>query len=128
MRFRGEHLDARGRTVPAVGSAWTFTFSRYASEAPTAEYEVIEVLVPGAGYTIVQTSQSTDETLSPIENWDSLLGRTGPDSPDLLAPLREQGVAPDGATISLARGLVTVKADGREATYDTARNTFSSVK
>ena len=129
VRFRGEHLDARGRTVPAAGSAWTFTFSRYASQAPTADYEVLEVVVPGTGYTVIQTTRSTDEALSPIENWDALLGRTGPDSPDLLSPLRApHGAAPDGATIVLARGLVTVAAGGRTTTYDTARNTFSTVK
>lgn len=126
--FKGEHLDARGRTVPAAGSAWTFTFSRYASQAPTADYEVLEVVVPGTGYTVFKTTRSTNEALSPIENWDGLLARTGPDSPDLLAPLRTNGVAPDGATISLARGLVTVSAGGRQATYDTARNTFSAAK
>lgn len=126
--FRGEHLDARGRTVPAAGSAWTFTFSRYAQPDASRSYKVVEVIVPGSGYTVIREADSTDEALSPIENWDGLLARTGPDSADLLAPLRVNGAAPDGATIALARGLVTVSANGKTATYDTARNAFSAVQ
>ncbi len=132
--FRGEHLDANGRTVPAMGSAWSFTFSRYLNPPPDSSktYHVVEVVVPGTGYTVIRELDSQDEALSPIENWDGLLSgavaRTGPDSADLLAPLRVKGTAPDGATISLARGLVTIAAGGRMATYDTAQNTFSAVK
>lgn len=126
--FRGEHLDAKGRTVPAAGSAWTFTFSSYAQADATKKYRVIEVMVPGTGYTIIRETESQDEALSPIENWDGLMARTGPDSVDLLAPLRVNGIAPDGATISLSRGLVTVAAAGKTVAYDTAQNTFSAVK
>jgi hypothetical protein len=128
VRFDGAHLDARGRSVPAEGSGWNFTFSRYNAPAPAIQYDVVEVSVPGAGRVVVKRSTATDEALSPIENWDGLLARPTPDSADLLAHLAAKGVAVDGASMALDRGAVVIKAGGREVTYNAASGTYSAVR
>lgn len=127
VAFRGERLDDSGRTVAAHGSAWTFTFSRYNAPPPAADYDVVEVFVPGTGYTALGSGVSSDLAVSPIENWDGLFAEGAPDSAELVWPLKAKGVAVNGASISLAKGVVTIQADGKTATYSTAEGAFSAI-
>jgi hypothetical protein len=128
VRFRGEHLDELGRSVPAQGSGWAFTFSRYTGPAPAADYQLVEITVPGTGYTTIWTSISTDVTLSPLEAWDALLTGGGQDSDQLLAPMRAKGVATNGATMAFAQGLITIQAGGRSTTYKTRDGSYSPIQ
>lgn len=129
VAFKGQGLDAEGTTVPASGSHWEFTFSRYAEGGPSTRYQIASVLVPGTGPTRLTVTESEDVALSPIERWDNALTDTlTPDSQEFLKPLKEAGVPTAGATITLRRGEVLVTAGGKSTTYDTQEGTFSPVQ
>lgn len=122
----GQGLDATGSTVQATNSQWTFTFSRYAEPYPSQEYEVVTVVVPGTGKTSVTPSLSQDPNLSPIENWDNAIDAANPDSSDFVAHMKGLGVSnPAGATITLAKGVVTITAGGKTSTYDPVAGTYT---
>lgn len=128
VRISGRHLDATGATVPTGESLWEFVFSRYAESVATQKYETVTVLVPGTGATQVLRGESADPALSPIEHWDDAIDATSPDSEELLAPFKRQGLPTAGAEIAYAQGKVTVTAGGKQLTYDTAERTFSAIR
>ncbi|MFN3432614.1 MAG: hypothetical protein ACK46X_22035 [Candidatus Sericytochromatia bacterium] len=125
--FKGKGLN-EGSTVVAPDSAWEFTFSRYAEGEVSQKYDIVTVSVPGAGATTMTASVSTDATLSPIENWDAALDGNSPDSNELLAPLKAQGVATLGAMLTLSQGKVKAEAGGKSVVYDTAESKYEPVQ
>lgn len=127
VAFSGTGLDENGNSTPAVGSGWSFTFSRYADVAPTASYETVTIAIPGVGTTSVSDTVSQDADLSPIENWDAGTDPASPDSKEFLAPLKAKNLATAGASIVLKAGVVTITANGRSTSYNTVDGTFAAV-
>lgn len=127
VAFTGQGLDENGNSTPAVGSGWTFTFSRYADVSPTTRYEIVTVSVPGVGSTQLTDELGTDQNLSPIENWDAGMDAASPDSKDFLAPLKAKKLSTVGAKISLSRGVITIEAGGHSTTYNTTDGSFAAV-
>jgi hypothetical protein len=127
VAFTGTALDQDGKTTPATGSAWTFVFSRYTDTQPTQSYEIVTIVVPGAGSVTRTLGTSQEPALSPIENWDAALDSASPDSKDFVAPLKAKGVATAGAQITLKQGVITIQAGGKTATYNTADASFAAV-
>jgi hypothetical protein len=126
--FRGKSLDESGATMASADSTWEFTFSRYTDPTPSQRYDLVTVVVPGAGNTSATQSQSTDVAMSPVENWDGATDAGTPDSPDFLAPLKNAGVSTKGAIITFAQGKVRAEAGGKSVMYDVAEGTFGSVQ
>jgi hypothetical protein len=127
VAFRGRGLDENGGTIAANGSDWEFVFSRYAESGPSQRYEVVSVLVPGAGQTRVTSLESTDPAMSPIENWDQAAEGSSPDSADLLAYLKGKGVATAGATITFAQGVVRIEAGGKAYAYSPTEGDYTQL-
>ncbi|MDB5095935.1 MAG: hypothetical protein JWM80_356, partial [Cyanobacteria bacterium RYN_339] len=127
VAFTGRALDMDGNTTAAVGSDWTFTFSRYLDSQPNQTYETVTIFVPGTGAVTRTLGTSKDPVLSPIENWDAAMDGTSPDSKDFVAPLKAKNIATAGASIELKQGVITIKAGGKTTTYNTADASFASV-
>lgn len=128
VAFKGDRLDEVGRSVPAAGSGWTFTFSRYNAPAPSAEYDVVEIGVPGTGYTTLGSTVTRDPIYSPIEQWDALLSEGSKDSNELIAPMAAKGVATNGATMSFNTGVLTIQAGGKSTTYKSADGSYTPIQ
>jgi hypothetical protein len=130
VAFNGKALDENGMTTAAVGSDWSFTFSRYASDAGPGEarYDIVTVVVPGVGVATRTYATSKDQAFSPVENWDGAAETGAPNSAEFVAPLKAQKVSTVGAHIWLSRGVVTVEAGGKSTQYSTIDGKFAAVK
>jgi hypothetical protein len=127
VAFSGRALDMDGNTTAAVGSDWTFVFSRYQDSQPTQTYETVTIVLPGVGAATRTLGTSQDPSLSPIENWDAATDGGSPDSKDFVAPLKAKNVNTAGASIQLKQGVVTITAGGKSTTYNTSDASFAAV-